>query len=102
MTHEFCRAGGFYFRKKELPCTETSTPFIIYYLYTFNNLTTIRTKLTSLLGQAYEGMQDNFILPEEFEHHQLPKINIRCEVPKLPSQSGEQFCKYTRDMQEAW
>jgi hypothetical protein len=66
-----------------------STPFIIYYLYTFNDLATIRTELTSLLGQAYEGMKDNFILPEEFEHHQLPKINIRRRVPKLPGQSGE-------------
>ncbi len=47
-------------------------------------------------------MQDNFILPEEFELHQLLKINIRCGVPKLPGQSREQFCKYTRDVQEAW
>ena len=64
-------------------------------------LATIQTELTSLLGQAYEGMQDIFILLEEFEHHQLPKINIRCGVPKLHGQSGEQFCKYTRDMQVA-
>ncbi len=78
-----------------------STPLIIYYLYTFNDLTTTRTELTFLLGQVYEDMQDNFILPEEFEHYQLPKINIRRGVPKLPGQSGEQFRKYTRDMQEA-
>jgi hypothetical protein len=77
VTHEFCRAGGFYFRKKELQCTETCTPFIIYYLYTFNDLATICYELSSLIGQAYEGMQNNFILLEEFEHHQLPKINIR-------------------------
>ena len=30
VTHEFCLAGGFYFRKKELQCIKTSTPFIIY------------------------------------------------------------------------
>jgi hypothetical protein len=76
VTHEFCRASGFYFRKKELQCIKMCTPFIIYYLYTFNNLATIRSELTSLIGQAYEGMQDIFILPEEFEHHQLRKINI--------------------------
>ena len=39
--HKFCRTGGFYFRKKDLQCIETSTPFIIYYLYTFNDLATI-------------------------------------------------------------
>ncbi len=76
-THEYCQAGGFYFRKKQLQCIETCTPFIIHYLYTFNDLATIRSELTSLLGQAYEGMQNDFILPEEFEHHKLPKINIR-------------------------
>ncbi len=89
VTHEFCRAGGFYFRKKELQCIERCTPFIIYYLYTFNDLATIRSELTSLIGQAYKGMQDNFILPKEFEHHQLPKINIRQGVPKLLVSSSE-------------
>jgi hypothetical protein len=97
VTHEFCQAGGFYFRKKELQCIETCT----FYLYTFNDLVTIRSELTSLIRQAYEGMQDNFILPKEFDHHKLPKINIRQGVPKLPGQSGEQFRKFTRDMQEA-
>ncbi len=77
VTHEFSWAGRFYFRKKELKCIEMCTPFIIYYLYTFNDLATVCSELSSLIGQAYQGMQNNFILPEEFEHHQLPKINIR-------------------------
>ncbi len=76
VTHEFCQAGRFNFRKKQLQCIETCTPFIIYYLYTFTDLTTIRSELTSLLGQAYKGMQNDFIFPEEFEHHKLPDINI--------------------------
>ena len=50
--HEFCRAGRFYFRKKELQCIEMCTPFIIYYLYTFNDLATIWSELTSLIGKA--------------------------------------------------
>jgi hypothetical protein len=41
VTHEFCCAGGFYFQKKQLQCVETVTPFIIYYLYTFNDITTL-------------------------------------------------------------
>ncbi len=101
VTHEFCWAGGFYFRKKQLQCIETCTPFIIYYLYTFNDIALIHSELTSLLEQAYKGMQNDFILPEEFEHHKLPKINICQGVPKLPGQSGQQFQKYTRDMHKA-
>ena len=101
VTHEFCWAGGFYFKKKKLQCIETYTPFIIYYLHTFNDLSTIFSELTSLIGQAYKGMQNNFILPEEFEHHKLPKICIHRGVPKVPGQTGHQFQKYTRDMQEA-
>jgi hypothetical protein len=49
VTHEFCHAGGFYFRKKQLQCMETVPPFIIYYLYTFNDIATLRTELTDLL-----------------------------------------------------
>jgi hypothetical protein len=78
------------------------TLFIIYYLYTFNDLATICSELTSLLGQAYKGMQNNFILPEEFEHHKLQDINICQGTPKLPGQSGQKFWKHTQDMQEAW
>jgi hypothetical protein len=69
----------------------TCTPFIIYYLYTFNDLATICSELTSLLRQAYEGMQNGFILPEKFKHHKLPDINIHQGIPKLPGQSGQQF-----------
>jgi hypothetical protein len=76
VTHEFCQAGGFYFEKKQLQCIEMCTPFIIHYLYTFNDFATIRSELTSLLREAYKGMQNVFILPQEFEHHKLPDINI--------------------------
>ncbi len=41
VTHEFCCRGGFYFWKKPLQCVETVTPFIIYYLYTFNDIITL-------------------------------------------------------------
>ncbi len=49
VAHEFGRAGGFYFQKKQLQCKETMTPFIIYFFYTFNDITTLWGKLTSLL-----------------------------------------------------
>jgi hypothetical protein len=42
VVHEFVRAGGFYFWKKQLQCKETITPFIIYFLYTFNDIATLR------------------------------------------------------------
>ncbi len=58
VTHEFCHEGGFYFQKKQLQCVETVTPFIIYHLYTFNDIATLWAELTSLLEEAYQGMQD--------------------------------------------
>jgi hypothetical protein len=42
VTHEFGRAGGFYFQKKQLQCEETTTSFVIYFLYTFNDIATLR------------------------------------------------------------
>jgi hypothetical protein len=47
---------------------ETLTPFIIYYLYTFNDIATLRAESTSLLEEMHQGMQDNLMLPEEFKH----------------------------------
>jgi hypothetical protein len=55
VAHEFGRAGGFYFRKNQLQCEETMTPFIIYFLYTFNDIATLRGELTSLLEDALQG-----------------------------------------------
>jgi len=64
VSHEFGRAGGFYFRKKQIQCEETTTPFIIYFLYTFNDITTIREELTSLLNEALKEMTEDLTLPE--------------------------------------
>ncbi len=101
VTHEFGRSGGVYYRKKQLQCEETVTPFIIYFLYTFNDIATLRGEMTSLLEEAHQGMKNNFMLPEEFEHATLPDINIRRGIPKLPGQPGSNFCNYLREMQEA-
>jgi hypothetical protein len=101
VTHEFSCAGGFYFQKKQLQCMETVTPFIIYYLYTFNDTATICVELTSLLEEVRQGMQDDLTLSEEFEYAKTPEINIRRGVPKLPGQPGQHFCDYSREMQEA-
>ncbi len=57
VAHKFGQAGGFYFRKKQLQCEETMTPFIIYFLYTFNDIATLRGELTSLLEEALQGMR---------------------------------------------
>ncbi len=101
VAHELGRAGGFYFWKKQLQCKETMTPFIIFFLYTFNDITTLRGELSSLLEEALQGMKDNFALLDEFEHAPLPDINICCGVPKLPGQPRSSFCNYSRDMQKA-
>ncbi len=101
VTHEFCRAGGFYFWMKQLQCVETVTPFIIFYLYTFNDITTIRAELAELLKKVHADLESNFILPDEFQYLPIPEINICRGVPKLPGQPGSQFCNYSREMQEA-
>jgi hypothetical protein len=101
VAHEFGRAGGFYFRKKQLQCEETMTPFIIYFLYTFNDIATLRGELMSLLEEAQQGMKDDLTLPDEYEFSPVPDVNIRRSVPKLPGQPGSNFCDYSREMQEA-
>jgi hypothetical protein len=101
VAHEFGHAGGFYFWKKQLQCKETMTPFIIYFLYTFNDIATLRGELTSLLEEALQGMKDEFTLPDEFEYAPLLDINICCGIPKLPGQPGSSFCNYSCEMQEA-
>jgi hypothetical protein len=95
------KRGGFYFRKKQLQCEETMTPFIIYFLYTFNDIATLQGELTSLLEEALQGMRDDLTLPDEFEYSPLPDINIRRGVLKLPGQPGSKFCNYSHEMQEA-
>ncbi len=80
---------------------ETVTPFIIFYLYTFNNITTIRAELAELLKKAHADLESDFILPDEFQYSPIPEINIRRRVPKLPGQLGSQFRDYSQEIQEA-
>jgi hypothetical protein len=97
MAHEFGRTEGFYFRKKQLQCEETMTPFNIYFLYTFNDIATLRGELTSLLEEALQDLT----LPDEFDYSPLPDINIRHGILKLPGQPGRNFHYYLHGMQEA-
>jgi hypothetical protein len=46
-------------------------------------------------------MQDDLTLLEEFEHAKIPEINICRGIPKLLGDSGNNFCNYLREMQEA-
>jgi hypothetical protein len=93
--------GDFIFWKRQLQCEEMMTPFIIYFLYTFNDIATLRGELTSFLEEALQGMKDNFTLSDEFEYASLPDINICRGVSKLPGQPGSNFRDYSREMQEA-
>jgi hypothetical protein len=72
VTHEFCRTGGFYFRTKQLQGLETVTSFIIYYLYTFNDIATLHRELTDLLKKAHQELESNLMPPKEFEHSKNP------------------------------
>ena len=101
VAHKFGPAGEFFFRKKQLQCEETVTPFITYFFYTFNDITTLRGELTSLLKETLQGMKDDLTLPDEFDYSLLPDINIRLGVPKHPGQPGSNFCDYSCEMQEA-
>ncbi len=87
--------------KKQLQCVESVTPFIIFYLYTFNDIATLRAELTDLLKKAHEELESDFMLPEEFQYSTTPEINICRGVPKLLGQPGSQFRDYSPEMQEA-
>jgi hypothetical protein len=81
--HGFCHVDGFYFHKKQLQWVEAVTPFIIYYLYSFNDNASLHAESTSLLDKALQGMESNFMLPEEFKYMKIPDINIHQGVRKL-------------------
>jgi hypothetical protein len=101
VTHEFCCTGGIHIWKKQMQCAERVTPFIIYFLYTFNDNATLHAELTSLLDKAHQGLESNFMLPEELDQMEIPDLNICWGIPKLPGHPGAQFCDYSKEMQEA-
>jgi hypothetical protein len=45
----------------------------MYYLYTFNDSTTLCAELISLLDKAHQGVESDFMLPEEFEYMKNPR-----------------------------
>ncbi len=68
VTHKFCQAGGFNFRKKQLQCMKTCTPLIMYYLYTFNDLATIllllaTTQVIMVLASSLHRLYPQHSLP---------------------------------------
>ena len=100
MIHELTKYGFIWIRKKELQCINSSTYWLFFYLWNFGHIPTLRGEVVNMLEVAKEMMVDEGKLSIEEGEKDIPAINLRRAVPRLPGVDTSIFDKYTGEMQE--
>eukprot|EP00956_Cyclotella_meneghiniana_P018347 scaffold30523_cov37-Cyclotella_meneghiniana.AAC.4 len=78
---------GIYIRKKELQAMDTETFFVFYFLYAFGSRNIIVEEFRWMLKYAQDKMLGDpecYDVPTEYITGEIPALNLRHNVPKMP------------------
>jgi hypothetical protein len=95
VSFEFLRMGGSKIYKKANQAMETETPMMLLFVSNHGmDLTSIANNITQILDTAFDHMDLEGMMPEEFEHKEIPKFTLKLNTPCLPSQTREAHKAY--------
>jgi hypothetical protein len=90
ISFEFLRMGGSKIYKKQNQAMETETPMML--LFVSNG--TDPKSITQMLDTAFDNVDQEGMMPEVFEHMEIPKFTLKLNAPHLPSQTKESHKVY--------
>ncbi len=88
VSFEFNQLGGSRLSKKTMQAMETKTPMMLLFVCNGTDQSSIATDLRHMLDIAYEDIDKEGMMPEQFENRNLPKFALRLNVPRLPEKKS--------------
>jgi hypothetical protein len=82
---EFSRVGGKNLFKKQHQAMETETPVMLLFVCNGTDHSSILSDTRQMLDLAYDDIEINGMMPEEFENKDIPEFSLRVNVPRMPS-----------------
>ena len=85
VSFEFSRVGGKNLYKKQHQAMETETPLMLLFVCNGTDHSSILSDTRQMLDLAYDNIEINGMMPEEFETKDIPEFSLRVNVPRMPS-----------------
>jgi hypothetical protein len=64
---------------------ETETPIMLIFVCNGTDHSSILSNTRQMLDLAYDDINQNGMLPEEYENKDIPKFSLRLNTPRLPA-----------------
>ena len=87
VSFEFLRLGGKNLQKKQHQAMETKTPFMLLFVCNGTDQASIISDVKQMLDTALDDIEQNGMLPEEYENKDIPHFTLRLNVPRLPAET---------------
>jgi len=100
VSFEFNRLGGSRLSKKSMQAMETETPMMLLFVCNGTDHSSITTDVRQLLDLAYQDIEEENMMPEEYENRDIPRFAIRLNVPRLPQKKSSKENKAYDHMRE--
>jgi hypothetical protein len=73
---------------------ETETPMMLLFVSNGTDPKSITNNITQMLDTAFDDVDQEGMMPEEFKYREIPKFTLKLNAPRLPSQTKETHKAY--------
>jgi hypothetical protein len=94
ISFKFLRMGGSKIYKKQNQAMETETPMMLLFVSHRTDPKSIMNDITQMLDTVFNNIDQEGMMPEEFEHMEIPKFTLKLNPSCLPSQTKESHKAY--------
>ncbi len=84
---EFSCLGGKNLQKKQHQAMETETPLMLLFVCNGTDQASIISDTRQMLNTVLDDIEQNGMLPEEFENKDIPHFTLRLNLPRLPAET---------------
>ena len=74
--------------KKSMQAMETETPIMLLFVCNGTDHSSISADMRQILDIAYQDLDEESMMPEQYENRDIPKFAIRLNVPRLPKKKS--------------
>ncbi len=86
---EFTRLGGLKINKKPMQAMETETPIMLLFVSNGTEHSSMSADLQQILELAYDNIETERMMPEEYKNKVMPVLALKLNVPRLPEKKKQ-------------
>jgi hypothetical protein len=89
VSFKFTCLGGTNIYKKQMQAMETETPMMLLFVSNGTEHSSISTDLKQLMELAYDNIETELMMHEEYKNRDMPAFSLKLNVPRLPEKKKD-------------